>query len=1276
MKSWVKSDALRASSGKRTVAALVLWPILALQGCSDKEEQNTAATPTTASSLRTNGNALALAGYTKTQVPIAWRYFEGTNLGQGDDTVTTVTSPFPIPFAAGAGRTSVRIGMNGFVSFDSSPSWTNNPLPYASATTLLPIHWDDLYPGPTSADNVYWGVLGNEPNRELVVEWRNVHNRATRTGTDTLRMQMVLFESSPDILFNYMDVVVGNSTYDNGASATVGVQIDATTAEQHSHNEPALEDNTAYLWEWPATGTPPVVDSITVTPSTAVEGDDLDVAATFSDPDGDGDSPWKVQIDTNYEGFFSPENTIDTPTQGTVSTTLPVRASGDVTVAVRVQDVNYARSAVMTHTITVADVPPTAFPIVSQATEINELQTVNFTSGFSDPGIDAPWIVEWDFDYDGVTFDVEASTTAVVPGDHGIDYAFPGDGTFTVAVRVTDKDGVVSNIETLAVEVLDLKPSITGIAGATELYEGSDLSLSAEFYNPGDDSSPWRIQWDLDYDGVTFNVHEEEEVATDGYFEFNRFARDAGNLTYAVRIVDNDGSESEIRTIQMNIIEADPLLSPLNATALSGGGSEPTVMSFDLSAGSGAADPTADPITAFLWDFDGDGTFDYASTAPYALYTYRDNAPGGGAYTARVRVMDEDTYSEEEISVTITNVVPTLMAPASVNVEEGSLLALRVNAHDPGADALTFSLTGAPEGLSITPDGLIVWTPALHQTSGTGRVHSVTVTVTDDDGDSDSQTIDIMAWWKDRDNDGMADTWEQANGLDTTMDDSAGDHDGDGVSNLAEFLSANGGPRVPDAVVADGPLSGDQVDSAQLVLTTRNVVNAGDLADRKYQFQLFADAALTHKVRDVTVDQAATGTTTSATLTDGVGDPTLEDLEDDKTYAWRVRATDGTMHGPWSMPQHVKFNPTNDAPGTVLTSHPMSGTQVSTNRPMLVVDNAMDVDDMDLTYTFELAEDAGMTQGLVTSNAIAADARGNTAWVVPNALDQLKTYYWRATATDPHGATSMSEVASFTVFIGTQPGPPNREPGAPALAEPSSNGMVNTLTPTLVADATTDADGDTLMYMFQLDTSPMFTSNARQESTALAAEEDGKVRWQPEALTENAHYYWRIRAMDATSASDWSVGMFMVNAENDAPSAPVALNPSDAMIFTKTPTLIVQNGMDPEGDAVTYSFEVRKGTEVVASGENVAAGASGQTSFKVTHDLEAGEEYVWVARAKDAAGAVSAASAGASFQVYKAPVVTQPPAEDDGGCSAGAGTMGGILPLLAMAFGLLRRRRS
>jgi hypothetical protein len=133
----------------------------------------------------------------------------------------------------------------------------------------------------------------------------------------------------------------------------------------------------------------------------------------------------------------------------------------------------------------------------------------------------------------------------------------------------------------------------------------------------------------------------------------------------------------------------------------------------------------------------------------------------------------------------------------------------------------------------VPPSTPVLWTPAFHQTSGQGKQHTITVTVTDDDGASDSEDIVLVATWKDRDNDGMADTWEQANGLDPTRDDANGDLDGDGVSNMAEFLDANGGPRLPADAVANEPLTGAKVKAAQLVLTTHNVTDEGDLTSVK-----------------------------------------------------------------------------------------------------------------------------------------------------------------------------------------------------------------------------------------------------------------------------------------------------------------------------------------------------------------------------------------------------------------------------------------------------------
>ena len=488
-----------------------------------------------------------------------------------------------------------------------------------------------------------------------------MHNYQTRATTpaNTLNFQVVFFEGSSDVLFNYRDTVVGNPTYDRGLTATVGVQSTTTVATQHSFNTASLSDNTAYLWTIPVATQAPVVSTLSALPATINEGDTLTVDATFNDPDGATDGPWRVEIDADYPGWFTTDITQTTPTEGTVSDTTTVRNSGNLTVAARVADKGGTRSALAQTTITVADVPP-ALAALTTSGATGERRPVTISTSFTDPGLDSPWIVEWDFDYDGATFTPDAVTRATTPGNVSTTYAYPNDGSFTVAARVTDKDGVTSALQTVQLSIADLRPTLTGIAGNSTLVEGSTYALESNFINPGDNSRPWKVQWDFDYDGASFDVDEEEERSVDGPIALSRFARDSGQHTFALRVVDSDGSVSDVKIVSMDIAEANPVLSPLGVEVLTGGSNEPSTVQFDLSAISGAEEPSADPIRAYLWDFDGDGTYEYAGTSPYALFTYRDNKAGAAPFTARVRVIDEDSYSEEEIPVAIANVPPTL----------------------------------------------------------------------------------------------------------------------------------------------------------------------------------------------------------------------------------------------------------------------------------------------------------------------------------------------------------------------------------------------------------------------------------------------------------------------------------------------------------------------------------------------------------------------------------------------------------------------------------------
>ncbi len=65
-----------------------------------------------------------------------------------------------------------------------------------------------------------------------------------------MKFQVIFYEGSSKILFNYADTVFGGTAaaYDNGAGATVGVQIDSGTANQYSYNTPSLSSGTSLEW--------------------------------------------------------------------------------------------------------------------------------------------------------------------------------------------------------------------------------------------------------------------------------------------------------------------------------------------------------------------------------------------------------------------------------------------------------------------------------------------------------------------------------------------------------------------------------------------------------------------------------------------------------------------------------------------------------------------------------------------------------------------------------------------------------------------------------------------------------------------------------------------------------------------------------------------------------------------------------------------------------------------------------------------------------------------
>ena len=239
-----------------------------------------------------------------------------------------------------------------------------------------------------------------------------------------------------------------------------------------------------------------------------------------------------------------------------------------------------------------------------------------------------------------------------------------------------------------------------------------------------------------------------------------------------------------------------------------------------------------------------------------------------------------------------------------------------------------------------------------------------------------------------------------------------------------------------------------------------------------------------------------------------------------------------------------------------------------------------------------------------------------TAWTMTQPLANHASYYWRAVATDEHGAQTTTPLRSFTVDTG------NLAPSAPTPVSPVGGTDVTTAgTATLVAANAEDGDSDPLTYRFEIDTVSTFDSSNRRTSDPIPAG-SGTTVWTVDLLLENQLYYWRVKANDGRADSEWVAAQFRMDAQNEAPTTPVVANPGDrAWTATLHPTLAAHAASDPEEDPLRYRFEVYRDAAMqsLVSGNTVD-----DLQWQVDVALEDRTTHYWRVRAEDPSGATSA----------------------------------------------------
>jgi hypothetical protein len=179
----------------------------------------------------------------------------------------------------------------------------------------------------------------------------------------------------------------------------------------------------------------------------------------------------------------------------------------------------------------------------------------------------------------------------------------------------------------------------------------------------------------------------------------------------------------------------------------------------------------------------------------------------------------------------------------------------------------------------------------------------------------------------------------------------------------------------------------------------------------------------------------------------------------------------------------------------------------------LTVENASTSGPRALTYSFEIATDAGFSSVVFMREGITPGEGSTTSLRLPDALATGRAYYWRARAQDGANTGPYSSAANFNVVTTIVLGQPT--PVAPA---PSA--LAASVRPKIVfGNVSRSGPVGPVSYLVEISNRDTFASKIALVATEQPNQTSVDVT---QDLASNTYFFWRVRASDPTTIGPWA----------------------------------------------------------------------------------------------------------------------------------------------------------